>query len=101
MHKKTKGNIAEMAVAGHLIEHGWHILLPLGENHRYDLVAEKAGKFVRIQVKYVTPKHRALDVNCRSSNNWSVLHYTAKEIEAIAVYDSKKQKYLFYSCKTD
>ncbi len=87
MHKKTKGSIAELAVAAHLMSDGWRVLLPYGENTRYDLVAEKDGKFMRVQVKYVTPKNGKLYVNCRSSNNWSVLPYTAQEIDLIAVYN--------------
>lgn len=88
MHTKTKGSIAEMAIAARLLQDGWKVLLPIGENNRYDLVAERGGKFVRIQVKYVTPKNGVLDVNCRSSNNWSVLHYSPEEIDAIGVYGS-------------
>jgi len=88
MHKKTKGSIAELAVATRLMKDGWHVLLPYGENTRYDLVAEKDNRFVRIQVKYVTPKNGVLYVNCQSSNNWSVLPYTAAEIDAIAAYNA-------------
>ena len=88
MHKKTKGSIAESAVATQLMKEGWHVLVPYGENTRYDLVAERDGRFLRIQVKYVTPNNGALYVNCQSSNNWSVLPYTAKEIDLIAVYDA-------------
>ncbi len=88
MHKKTKGSVAELVVAAKLMNEGWHILMPYGENARYDLVAEKDGRFVRIQVKYVTPKDGKLYVNCRSSNNWSVVPYTAKEIDVLAVYNA-------------
>ncbi len=91
MHKKTKGSVAELAVASRLMRDGWHVLVPYGENTRYDLVAERAGKFIRIQVKYVTPKNGTLCVNCRSSNNWSVLPYTAEEIDVIAVYDASSE----------
>ena len=87
MHTKRKGSIAELAVATQLIREGWNVLLPYGENTRYDLVAERDGRFARLQVKYCTPKDGSLIVNCASSNNWSVLQYTAKEIDAIAVYD--------------
>src|SRR3989344_4523829 len=93
--KKTKGDIAELAVSKRLIEEDWKILFPYGENHRYDLVAEKNNKFLRIQVKYSTPKNRVLEVNCRSSNNWSVLHYTSKDIDMIAVYNPKSEKVYF------
>ena len=78
-----------MYVTARLIEDGWRVLHPIGENNRYDLVAERDGKFIRIQVKYVTPKKGVLDVNCRSSNNWSVLHYSAKEIDVIAAYNAQ------------
>ena len=50
-------------------------------------MAEKNGKFIRIQAKYVTPKEGKLYVNCQSSNNWSVLQYTSEEIDCIAVFD--------------
>ena len=95
MHKKTKGNIAELAIAAHLVEGGWRISIPFGENNRYDLIAERQGRFMRIQVKYVTPKNGVLEVNCRSSNNWSVLHYSPEEIDTIAVYDSLSRKMYF------
>ena len=88
MHTKRKGSIAELAVAAALIKNSWHVLMPYGENTRYDLVAERDGRFVRIQVKYVTPKDGKLKVNCRSSNNWSTLSYTAREIDVIAAYDA-------------
>jgi len=91
-HKKTKGSIAELVVAARLVKEGWRVLLPYGENTRYDLVAEREGRFVRVQVKYVTPKNGVLDVKCQSSNNWSILPYTADEIDAIAVYDPVSEK---------
>ena len=95
MHTKTKGDIAELAVALRLVREGWKVLFPYGENSRYDLVAEKQGRFVRIQVKYVTPKHGLLYVNCRSSNNWSTVHYTAEDIDIIAVYDPVSRSIYF------
>ncbi len=87
MHKKTKGSVAELAVATALVKEGWHVLIPYGENTRYDLVAERGGVFKRIQVKYVTPRRGVLRVNCQSSNNWSVRQYTAEEIDTLAVYN--------------
>ncbi len=99
MHKKTKGSIAELAVASRLMKDGWRIALPYGENTRYDLVAERDGRFVRIQVKYVTPKNGKLHVQSRSSNNWSVLAYTAKQIDAIAAYNPVDDSVYFIPVK--
>jgi len=45
IHKKTKGSIAEMKVVAHLLEEGWNVLFPVGENTRYDVVAEKNNQF--------------------------------------------------------
>lgn len=84
-----------MIVATRLMEKGWKILFPFGENSRYDLVAEKAGKFARVQVKYVTPKNGVLDVGCKSSNNWAVDKYTADQIDFIAVYNSENKDVYF------
>ena len=95
MNKKDKGDFAELRVASELISSGWNVLFPYGEDNRYDLVAEKTGVFRRIQVKYVTPKNGALDANCRSSNNWSVMSYTPEDIDILAVYDSISTKIYF------
>lgn len=78
-----------MRVVARLIENGYKVLMPIGEDNRYGLVAERENRFIRIQVKYVTPKNGAMEVNCRSSNNWSVLCYSEKEIDVIAAYNGK------------
>jgi Holliday junction resolvase-like predicted endonuclease len=85
--RKTQGSVAELFVAQHVMGLGWRILFPFGENCRYDLVAEKNGSFVRVQVKYTTPKNGALMVRCRSSNNWSVKSYTSEDVDCIASFD--------------
>ncbi len=84
-----------MYVAACLGENGWQVLLPLGENHRFDLVAYKEGKFIRIQVKYVTPKNGRLEVRCASSNNWSILRYKPEEIDAIAAFNAANKDVYF------
>lgn len=98
MHKKTKGSIAELAVAQILMKEGFVVSFPFGENQRYDVVAERSGRFWRIQVKYSTPKNETLRVNCRSSNNWSVRKYTSDEIDLIAVYDGRGGDVYFIEC---
>ena len=95
IHIKTKSCIAEMYVVARLIGDGWKILNPIGENNRHDLIAERKGKFIIIQVKYVTPNNGVLNVNCRSNNNWSVLHYSSEEIDVIAVFNSEN-KSIYY-----
>jgi hypothetical protein len=87
MHTKLKGDIGELMVAQNLLENGWHVAFPYGENLKYDLVAEKEGIFRRIQVKTVNPRDGALKINCRSSNNWSVYYYSTIDFETLAAVD--------------
>src|SRR3989338_10767362 len=97
MHTKLKGDIGELMVATELLRAGWHISFPYGENLKYDILAEKEGVFKRVQVKAVTPRNGVLRVNCRSSNNWSVLHYKPEDFEILAVADLKNHKVYFIS----
>ncbi|MBV8639438.1 MAG: hypothetical protein JO322_15270 [Candidatus Eremiobacteraeota bacterium] len=49
---KLVGDISEIKVAAALVEAGYRVFFPFGENHRYDLLAEdQSGSFHRIQVK--------------------------------------------------
>jgi len=95
LHKKYKGDIAELVVAAKMVEMGWRVLFPYGENARYDLVGEQNGRFIRIQVKYTTPKNGVMDTNCRSSNNWSIIHYTPADIDFIAAYNPQDREVYF------
>ena len=99
LSKKKKGDIAELAVAAHCLKNGYQVLFPYGEDTRYDFVLEREGLFKRVQVKYVTPKGGALEVSCRSSNNWSVRAYTTDEIDILAVYDSSSESVYFIDVK--
>lgn len=92
---KKKGAIAETKVLAYLIERGFNVSIPWGEDIRYDLVSEKEGVFKRIQVKYVTPKNGRLDVFQRSKNNWNTIKYTPKDIDITAVYDPKNDNTYF------
>jgi|SRR3989338_2161964 len=92
---KQKGDIAEAFVTYLLKQNGFNVLIPWGEDNRYDLVTEKNGVFKRVQVKYVTPKNGALTVNLRSSNNYNIIHYSRKEIDIIAAYSPRYNKVYF------
>lgn len=95
MHTKTKGDTGELLAAAEFTKRGWQVSFPYGENARYDMVAEKEGKMLRVQVKAATPKNGVLHVNCRSSNNWSVVHYGDKYFEIVAVVDLESRRVYF------
>ena len=67
---KQKGDIAEAYVAYLLKQEGFNVLVPWGEDGRYDLVSEKNGIFKRIQVKYITPKNGVIDISFRSRGSY-------------------------------
>jgi hypothetical protein len=92
---KQKGDIAEAFVTYLLKQNGFNVLVPWGEDNRYDLVTEKKGVFKRIQVKYATPQDGVLEVRVRSCNNYKIIHYSPKDIDIIAVYSPKQSKVYF------
>lgn len=51
MNPKSIGEISEGVVLATLLKQGKPVLLPFGNNQRYDLVVDEGGEFVRVQVK--------------------------------------------------
>ena len=51
MNTKQKGNLSEIKITSKLIELGYIVSLPFGDNARYDLIADKDGELHKIQVK--------------------------------------------------
>ena len=89
---KQKGDIAEAFVVYLFKKNGFNVLIPWGEDNRYDLVTEKNNVFKRIQVKYATPKNGVIEVRARSCNNYNIIHYSPKNIDVIAVYTPDQHK---------
>jgi len=93
-----KGNIAEHAVTADLLSREYIVLFPLGGQPHYDLVSEKDGKFLKIQVKYVKPKKGVLGIRL-----YTVIGQDGKEnnhkdkVDIYAVYnpDNKTVYYLY------
>jgi len=51
MNTKDKGNITESKFIFEFIKLGWNVLIPFGDNCRYDIVIEKDDKMYKIQCK--------------------------------------------------
>ena len=51
MNTKAVGDMSQGAVIAALLKAGQVVLLPFGDNQRYDLVVEQNGEFKRVQVK--------------------------------------------------
>ena len=50
-HPKDVGDVTQAMVMARLVEAGKQVLVPFGENVRYDLVIDDLGSFVRVQCK--------------------------------------------------
>ena len=50
-HPVDVGTRTEAVVLAELVKRGYRVLLPFGHNHRYDLVLDVEGHFVRVQCK--------------------------------------------------
>lgn len=50
-HPVDVGTRTEAIVIGELVRRGYRVLLPFGENQRYDLVLDIGGSFFRVQCK--------------------------------------------------
>jgi hypothetical protein len=52
MRSRTKGNAGEATVLAALVQRGFHVLVPFGDGHPYDLVVSiRHSTFVRVQCK--------------------------------------------------
>lgn len=59
------GLITEYQCQLYLIEHGFNVLIPIGNYQKYDLVIEKNNNFYRIQIKHSTEKENSFLVRTR------------------------------------
>lgn len=97
---KRKGDLAELKVAAHLLDLGYRLALPYGEDCDYDLILIRDETFERVQVKYATSDGRVVEVNCfsRSLTRGKVKRtkrYTAATVDWIAVYDATTKLCLY------
>ena len=75
-----------------ILNRGYKVLLPLGEDWRFDLVIYRNSKFERIQCKYDGVNTDFCEVRCRSCNNWGTYKYKQKDIDWMACYHKATNK---------
>jgi hypothetical protein len=64
---KDKGEMTEAIVLAELAKRGYPVLLPFGDNQRYDFVVERDGRFVRLQCKTGRLRKGAVEFCCTST----------------------------------
>ena len=92
MNPKAVGEISEGVVLGALLKQGKTVLMPFGNNQRYDLVIDEDGTFVRAQVKTGRLRNGVICFNTSSVNG-----FTGKR----TVYDGQADVFLVYCPETD
>jgi len=88
MNSKRKGNITEAAILTEFIKRGIPVLLPFGDNERYDMVIEVNGDFKRIQCKTGRYRNGCVNFQCCSSQAHRGKGYQSykDDIDYFAVY---------------
>lgn len=67
MNSKRIGNISEAKILAKCVEKQWVVLLPFGDNERYDLVIDRGGGFERVQVKTGRLRNGVIIFNAHST----------------------------------
>jgi hypothetical protein len=91
---KHIGDISEARVLAKLVEAGYEVWLPFGENHRYDLVIDDGARLFRVQVKTGRLRGGVILYSCSSSHahrKGGSRPYFG-EIDYLAVYCPETQK---------
>jgi len=96
MHPADKGTLTELLLATRLLETGYSVSKPFGDNQRYDLILDDNGSLLRVQCKTARLRNGVVVFNTRSSskftNNGKDRHYRG-EIELFGVYCPDNQGY--------
>lgn len=92
------GDITELKCQAFLIEHGWNVLVPIGNHQKYDLVIEKNGKFYKVQVKHATDEETGFLVRTkyeiRDNGRMRKQVYSVDDIDYFMT-ESRGQFYMF------
>jgi hypothetical protein len=86
---KRVGDLSELRVMHDLVLAGYLISIPFGEDHRYDVVIEKDGKFSSVQVKTGRLRNGVVVFNCYSSHTHrggAACRMYTNEIDFFGVY---------------
>jgi hypothetical protein len=87
MNPKAVGEISEALVLARLIKLGHKVLLPFGNNQRYDLVIDRGTAFERVQVKTGRIRKGAVVFNTSSINGFTRKRRAySQDVDAFCVY---------------
>lgn len=65
---KARGELTEVIVLAKLIEYGYRVSLPFGDNARYDMIVDDSRQLYRVQVKTARNGFRAGTIEFNTSS---------------------------------
>ena len=83
------GLIGEQSIILAFIRHGFQVAVLVGNNARYDMVVEKDGRFIRVQVKTTREVKDGTMIFATSKSNpykRTAIRYDKTEIDCFAFY---------------
>ena len=87
-----KGLSGELEFSSHLIKTGWKVFVPIDQNSRIDMIIEKEGKLMKIQVKYCKPRGGCLIVDLQHRLR-KTKPFGSTDLDAIGIYDPVNEKF--------
>lgn len=87
MNSKAKGEISEAIILSKLIELGYSVSLPFGNNQRYDLILDDGARLMKIQCKTGRIRNDCVIFNTCSNNGFTYKKVSYKnQVDYIIVY---------------
>lgn len=96
MNTVQLGDVVEAIVLSKLTSDNNIVLLPWGNNQRFDFVIYKNYNFIRVQVKHGRIKNNIIEASARSTNyrkgKWVSFNYK-NDVDVIIIYVSELRKF--------
>ncbi len=90
-----KGDLGVAKIIAEVMERGYKVALPIGEDWPFDIIVLRHGKLERVQCKYTESNGEFVEVRCRSISDWVCYKYTSDMIDWIATYDATSRRCYF------
>lgn len=92
MNTKEKGELVQAIILAELIKAGMAVLLPFGDNQRYDMVIDCGDNFLRVQCKHGRLRDGCIKFNARSTVYGGGYRSYKGQVDLFAVYCSDNQR---------
>jgi PD-(D/E)XK nuclease superfamily protein len=99
VHTKVIGETTEAIVLAEFVKAGFPVLLPFGENLRYDMVIEAGSSLLRVQCKTASPCGRNGDKACLVFHAYSA-RFVSRKFDGREDYRDQADLFAAYAPST-